>query len=380
MPNTLCSNKFVYSKHIFIMLKGINFQQNKFKLLSSVNKKVLIPYYKLRLPYSKFNISLSQNDYGLFRKKSITVDLKSRFIGWCMSSDTKRLMPPLIFGDNIDKELKLLSNDDINGCKIFCPDINNSFMEQHFDKILKFLCVNSLESKNIAGNINIENNNLGIEGEIIFLPFYECKNIFRYPNKGFWYSNGYHDNLTLQKYPFPINRNFMYHWKNGNSFPMKIFEDDYFTVQDPFLWLRDCFLRSFIGMLLFMYPLQEFCILVGPIFGILSVVLKIIAHDGPYIQYIIDSHTNSSNDLIKLINEYNLKGVYKFNSFSSKDIDKLVVLFGLKNAFSSTQLKTAYHLLVKEFHPDKIGEGDENNKRIQEINSAYEILKIHCRN
>ncbi len=49
-------------------------------------------------------------------------------------------------------------------------------------------------------------------------------------------------------------------------------------------------------------------------------------------------------------------------------------ILGVERTASSADIKRAYYALVKELHPDRGNKSPELEKRIAEINEAYEVL------
>ncbi len=61
------------------------------------------------------------------------------------------------------------------------------------------------------------------------------------------------------------------------------------------------------------------------------------------------------------------------------NINSALKILGLGNSTGITEIKTAYKIKIKEYHPDKVDTLGEEikslaKKRTQEINKAYELL------
>ncbi len=53
-------------------------------------------------------------------------------------------------------------------------------------------------------------------------------------------------------------------------------------------------------------------------------------------------------------------------------------LFGLGDRATLRQIKAGFRELIKKYHPDLAGEGEENRAKIQEVTEAYQALLSYC--
>ena len=62
-----------------------------------------------------------------------------------------------------------------------------------------------------------------------------------------------------------------------------------------------------------------------------------------------------------------------------KDIAEAKELLALPERASMAEIKTAYHELLKQWHPDK-GDGNpaECNEMTRKINAAYQVISNYC--
>ena len=64
---------------------------------------------------------------------------------------------------------------------------------------------------------------------------------------------------------------------------------------------------------------------------------------------------------------------------SSKEIAEAKELLGLPERASMAEIKTTYHELLKQWHPDR-GQGDQAacNAMTSKINAAYQVILRYC--
>jgi len=63
-----------------------------------------------------------------------------------------------------------------------------------------------------------------------------------------------------------------------------------------------------------------------------------------------------------------------------KELKNAKKILGLPNKASLFEIREAYHELVQKYHPDKQIDGnkDDLNRKMKELNKAYEILMEYC--
>ncbi len=61
------------------------------------------------------------------------------------------------------------------------------------------------------------------------------------------------------------------------------------------------------------------------------------------------------------------------------DYSRMLALFGLDDAASEADIKAAYRRVMKEYHPDSVGEDEEKQAKFRDLKKAYErILEIRA--
>jgi len=65
-----------------------------------------------------------------------------------------------------------------------------------------------------------------------------------------------------------------------------------------------------------------------------------------------------------------------------KELKNAKKTLGLPVKASLTEIRKAYHELAQKYHPDKLIDGnkDDLNRKMKEINEAYDILIDYCNN
>ncbi|UCG14145.1 MAG: J domain-containing protein [Deltaproteobacteria bacterium] len=68
----------------------------------------------------------------------------------------------------------------------------------------------------------------------------------------------------------------------------------------------------------------------------------------------------------------------KRTTFQPAEIDRARQLLGLGEQASIGEIKTAYRIMCKRWHPDTVGDSQSGQERIKKINDAYRLLLEYC--